>query len=530
MDRGRSAASRLGRMPACVWAIGSALSFFVAVDPHKSMAAPDGPPAPNLVGRWKLVVENPGSGDLESAIVAIRPEGDKPRAEAVAMLLPFRPARAYVESSRDALVLVATTGYEDLVFKAPLAGDHPPGRIPGLYRFCHPQLPVPVTLPARIERTEAKDLAPPKERPGGDGGNPAPTAGMLGQLRAASEWADQRYRPLDLRLARGAAEGVSPDATTEEHLWAARRLAEAAKAAGPPEFAAEAEAKVAEWRRLLAEESRLPSGPSEPRGIRRGAGEDRVVLMELFTGAECGVSPPADRVFDILAESLPPAELIAIQYHLHIPAPDPLANPDAEARADYYGARATPTTYFNGQPMARGGAPTGLRPQEVQPIPPGGRRAAPRIEGGLDRSRSDAHERRGPHQGDGGDPANSGGRPAPAPPRPGRGGGPLRRRERGEDPSPGCPRPPRRARGLRAGGWSGAGRMRHPPRPDPIAPGGVPGRIPRFTRVAQGLPEGTSPRRTPTALGHRVRPGRRQQEGVARRRGPGWCQIERIRP
>src|SRR5262249_47958733 len=53
--------------------------------------------------------------------------------------------------------------------------------------------------------------------------------------------------------------------------------------------------------------------------------------------------------------------LVLLQYHLHIPGPDPLTNADSEARWGYYGelfpneARGVPTTLFNGKPEAGGG-------------------------------------------------------------------------------------------------------------------------------------------------------------------------------
>jgi hypothetical protein len=152
---------------------------------------------------------------------------------------------------------------------------------------------------------------------------------------------------------------VPLDATTEEHLWAARRLAEAARQAGPPELVNSAEAKLADWDRILTEEEHPPSGPLGPQSIdvRRAVGDDRIVLMELFTGAECGPCVAADRAFDDLAEALRPTELITLQYHLHIPAPDPLTNPDAVARAAYYDVASTPSTFFNGRLLARGGGP-----------------------------------------------------------------------------------------------------------------------------------------------------------------------------
>ena len=56
-----------------------------------------------------------------------------------------------------------------------------------------------------------------------------------------------------------------------------------------------------------------------------------------------------------------PAEFIGLQYHLHIPGPDPLTNNDSSARQKYYGSevRGTPSTFFNGQSEAGGGGPMG---------------------------------------------------------------------------------------------------------------------------------------------------------------------------
>src|SRR5207247_2297195 len=46
-----------------------------------------------------------------------------------------------------------------------------------------------------------------------------------------------------------------------------------------------------------------------------------------------------------------------LQYHLHVPGPDVLTNPDSEARQEYYGKviRGTPTILFNGKAGASGG-------------------------------------------------------------------------------------------------------------------------------------------------------------------------------
>jgi hypothetical protein len=98
-----------------------------------------------------------------------------------------------------------------------------------------------------------------------------------------------------------------------------------------------------------------PFQPDEFKG--RAAKSDQVVLVELFTGAECPPCVAVDLAFDALGRTYKPSEVIFLQYHLHIPRPDPLCNPDAEARANFYGdkVQGTPSIFFNGRKDAAGG-------------------------------------------------------------------------------------------------------------------------------------------------------------------------------
>lgn len=94
---------------------------------------------------------------------------------------------------------------------------------------------------------------------------------------------------------------------------------------------------------------------------------NRVAVLELFTGAQCGPCVAADVAFDALHKTYSPEDLVLIQYHLHIPSPDPLTNPASVGRWDYYtemfpydpdagtGVAGTPSTLFNGKPLAGGG-------------------------------------------------------------------------------------------------------------------------------------------------------------------------------
>lgn len=93
---------------------------------------------------------------------------------------------------------------------------------------------------------------------------------------------------------------------------------------------------------------------------------NRVAVLELFTGAMCPPCTAADLAFDGLEVAYSPKDLILLQYHQHIPGPDPLTNPDTIARWGYYGKLfpkdmgGVPSSVFNGKPKLGGG---GGRPQ-----------------------------------------------------------------------------------------------------------------------------------------------------------------------
>ena len=129
---------------------------------------------------------------------------------------------------------------------------------------------------------------------------------------------------------------------------------------------AEAEAtrnEVTKLETVIDAEYRKKVPPFQPEKYagRKDKAADRVVVLEMFTGAECPPCVAADVAFDALTKSYPNAEVALLQYHLHIPGPDPLTNPDAIARFDYYGKKftdafgGTPSCAFDGKPEAGGG-------------------------------------------------------------------------------------------------------------------------------------------------------------------------------
>lgn len=99
----------------------------------------------------------------------------------------------------------------------------------------------------------------------------------------------------------------------------------------------------------------LPFNPMKFPG-RKGV-SSRAVLVELFTGAQCPPCVAADLAFDGIEKSFKPSEVVLLQYHLHIPGPDPLTSPDSEARQRYYkeDVEGTPAILFNGKAAAPGG-------------------------------------------------------------------------------------------------------------------------------------------------------------------------------
>ncbi len=94
------------------------------------------------------------------------------------------------------------------------------------------------------------------------------------------------------------------------------------------------------------------------------ARERRLIRDECARARLPIVSPPcvaADVAFDAILKAYEPTELIGLQYHLHIPGPDPLTNTDSIARQSYYGelVRGTPSSLLNGRPSELDGGMMG---------------------------------------------------------------------------------------------------------------------------------------------------------------------------
>ena len=102
-----------------------------------------------------------------------------------------------------------------------------------------------------------------------------------------------------------------------------------------------------------------PFKPEEFKG-RKGK-SDRVVLVEVFTGAECPQCVAVDLAFDSLAKTYKPADVVLLQYHVHIPGPDPLTSREAIERLTNYVKKddkmSAPQLYIAGKLDPTGGGP-----------------------------------------------------------------------------------------------------------------------------------------------------------------------------
>ncbi len=97
---------------------------------------------------------------------------------------------------------------------------------------------------------------------------------------------------------------------------------------------------------------------SEPVKERAKPEANKVVLIELFTGARCPQCVSADLAASTLSRIYPQSMVVTLRYHQHIPGADPMSNEDSESRFfNYYRRSSTPTGSFNGKELLAIGGP-----------------------------------------------------------------------------------------------------------------------------------------------------------------------------
>jgi hypothetical protein len=174
----------------------------------------------------------------------------------------------------------------------------------------------------------------------------------------------EKVSPLAAELARKAEKSLTkddPPALSESVL---KTLVSALNKTGKADEAKEYSATLAKLEAQLDEEFEKGAIPFKPAAYAGRKGKSsRVAVVELFTGAQCPPCVSADIAFDAAIKAYKPADVALLEYHEHIPGPDPLTNADTEARMRYYGnaVRGTPTAFVNGKqtdPLG-GGKPAG---------------------------------------------------------------------------------------------------------------------------------------------------------------------------
>jgi hypothetical protein len=164
--------------------------------------------------------------------------------------------------------------------------------------------------------------------------------------------ASEKGAPVAIDLASRALKQLGDNAPAAQAEPAVKVLIAALKKAGKTSEIKPLEERLAKINNQLDEEFLKTAIPFKPRTFAgRNGKSDRVAVVELFTGAQCPPCVSADIAFDAALKAYKPSEVIFLEYHLHIPRPDPLTNADTEARANYYGneIQGTPTMFLDGK-------------------------------------------------------------------------------------------------------------------------------------------------------------------------------------
>lgn len=170
--------------------------------------------------------------------------------------------------------------------------------------------------------------------------------------------AQEGFAPISLEYARRAERSLDSKDDNAVQVRVLEALSAALRKADKVDDAKEVDSRIGKLESAGDQEylNRFPPLKGVPFKGRKGE-STRAVLLELFTGVQCPPCVAADLAFDAVNRTYKPTEVVLLQYHLHVPGPDPLTNPDSVARSRYYDkeVEGTPATLFNGKPGAEGG-------------------------------------------------------------------------------------------------------------------------------------------------------------------------------
>lgn len=337
-----------------------------------------------LADTWKVTLAPPGQ-DVTLFIVKLKEADKKWNAETVASLIPMAKVNEVRVDDDKAVHLSIGAGPQTFTFVVrPPKGEDKPKKllggadIGGQHVF------------AWLERTDAKELnrttavvrdpaandlvaaaqkQDPKEKltalkgfldKHGDSVSLAYVARLESiQALAATGASDQDLDAEVGRLAKLIAP-YGPEAKPQAELDTEVSRQEAAglkalasslrKEGGKEGQLKEVTARLAKVEKKLDEDFLKNAVPFKPQPYpgRKEAG-DRLVVVELFTGAQCPPCVAADVAFDAALETYKPKDVAFLEYHLHIPGPDPMTTKDSETRSTFYGIQGTPTAYVDGK-------------------------------------------------------------------------------------------------------------------------------------------------------------------------------------
>lgn len=188
---------------------------------------------------------------------------------------------------------------------------------------------------------------------------------ILTTLRGRTE-----YAAVAAEVARKVGKQIDPKGPLDVQLQLLSTVAEALRGANQKDEATALDSRIEKLEGQAYDEYAKKALNYKPVKFAGRTGKSsRAMLVELFTGAQCPPCVAADMAFDGLEKTYGPGEVVLLQYHLHVPAPEALANPDAEARFEFYAeahpkkVRGTPAGLFNGKPDVAGGGPRDEAPE-----------------------------------------------------------------------------------------------------------------------------------------------------------------------
>ncbi|QJW94367.1 hypothetical protein [Frigoriglobus tundricola] len=153
---------------------------------------------------------------------------------------------------------------------------------------------------------------------------------------------------------------LTDDDTAATRLKVTETIVAALTKAGKPDEAKPYQAQLAklELRDFTEYTKTHPPFKPEPFAGRKGKSE-RAAVVEVFTGAECPPCVGVDLAFDGLLKAYKPVDVILLQYHFHVPRPDPLTSPDGVERVKYYDDKieGAPTLFISGKVGSDSGGP-----------------------------------------------------------------------------------------------------------------------------------------------------------------------------